>query len=99
MRRELVVPLQSAGSHIQGDHGIRVEIVAFALVSIVIRTRIPHLPIKEVELRIERAGEPGSSSGMSQAFSVPCFRSGFSGGGDGPETPDLLASRLIEGRE
>src|SRR5882724_3794612 len=36
---------------------------------------------------------------MSQALPVPCFRSGFSGGGDRLETPDLLARLLIEGGE
>ena len=99
MRRELVVPFQFAGLNIQRDHGIRVEVVAFALISIVIRTGIPHLPIQQLQFRIVRTGEPGSSPGMRNAFSVPRFRSGFSCGGDGPETPGLLARPLIESGE
>ena len=58
VRRELVVPLELSCIGIQRDHRRAIQVVAHAIVTVVVGTRITRAPHGEVGLRIVRAGHP-----------------------------------------
>ena len=64
VRRELVIPFQLAGLRIQRHDRIGVEVVALAIVAVVIRTGIADRPVHRVELRIVGAGIHVAPHGM-----------------------------------
>ena len=58
MRRELKMPFQFAGVGVERHHRIGIEVVAVAQFRIPIGAGISNAPIREIQLRIVRAGEP-----------------------------------------
>src|SRR5438309_1843239 len=97
MRRELVMPLQFSGFGIERQHGRRIEVIAFALVPVVIRTGIAGGPVNQSALRIVRAREPGGATAVLGSAAVPRFGSRFARRGNRPETPRALAGGSFVG--
>src|SRR5205814_495953 len=58
VRRELEMPLQLTGVGIERDDAVRVEVVAGTLTRIPVRTGVPDAPVREIQRRIVRAGDP-----------------------------------------
>src|ERR1039458_6695755 len=56
--RKLVIPLQGSTIRIKGYHAVGVEIVSLARLPIPIGGGVANPPIKQVQLRIVRAGKP-----------------------------------------
>src|SRR6516225_6239007 len=60
--RELVVPLQLAGIRVEGEERTRVQIVAFAIVAVIVGIRIASAPVQQIEGRIIAACDPGAAA-------------------------------------
>jgi len=91
VRRELVVPLQLAGTRIEGYDGMSVEVVAFAFITVVVGTRISSGPIQEPRFGIVRAGEPRRATAVLEGTADPGFRARFAACWDRPKTLGALA--------
>ena len=101
MGRELVVPLQGARARIDGDQRVGVEIVALAVVTVIIRIRIAGAPVQEIELGIVGAGHPRAAAAAFQHTGVggPRLAAPLPKTGNGVEPPDALARCRIVGVE
>ena len=77
---ELVIPQELAGSHIEGDHGIGIEIGPRPDRAIKIRRRIPDRQIQDTGLGIERERCPEAASPVLQGSRVlPAAAPGWPG--------------------
>src|SRR5439155_17935511 len=74
------------------------QIVAGALVAIVLGRRVAGRPVDHVELRIVCAGEPSRRAAVLEILTLPGFGARFTALGNGPDAPDLFASGLVVGR-
>ena len=77
---------------------IRIQVVAQALAAVVVRAGIAGRPVERVEIGVVGAGEPGGSARVVDVLPLPGLRAGLAALRHRPETPRLLARRLIEGR-
>ena len=93
VRRELEVPLQLAGVRIEREDRVRVEVVALALVAVVVGTRIAGRPVEQARFGIVGAGQPGGGAAVLDRLADPRLRAGLAGRGHGPEPPHALAGR------
>src|SRR5579859_3846214 len=85
------MPFQLAGIGIQGYQAARVKIVAGAIVSVEIRSRIARAPVDEVELGIVGAGNPGRAATALPRIATPGGAAWLAFGRDSPEAPDPLS--------
>src|ERR1041384_34563 len=100
VRSVLEVPAELAAERIERQHRIGVQIVAFALVAVIVRAWIAGSPEKLVGLGIISTREPCGSAAMLDRLAGPSFRQRLTRRGNCPETPDALAGRyLISGDE
>ncbi len=99
MRRELKVPLQSAGVGVEREDRVRVQVVALPLVAVVIGTGVAGRPVQQARVRIVGACQPGSGTSMLECLADPCFGSRFAAGRDRPEPPHAFAARRPVGIE
>src|ERR1700733_1062008 len=99
MRGELEIPFQLSGIRIERNYGTRIEVVAWTLVIVEVRRRIPRAPVDQVQLGIIGAVIPGSGAGAFRSADPPGFRSRLSRPGSGPEAPQPLAGLRIVGVE
>ncbi len=97
MGRKLIVPAQLTGIRIQRNQRIRIEIVTGSSVTVIIRIRIAHTPVNEVQFWVKAAVHPGSAPSGCQHFRVirPGFTARLAGSGDRVETPELLPTDRI----
>src|SRR5207253_4512656 len=95
--RELIKPFELSGIGIERHDGIGVEVVAFTLAGIPIRTWIACSPVSEIESGIVRTGRPDRPSAMFPcvALTLPGFVTGFTGPGNGVEAPRFAAGTHI----
>ena len=83
MRRELEVPLQLARISVQRDHGTRVEVVSRAHLGVPVGPCIPNAPIRQVQRRVIRTGQPDRPATMLPRIAAPRLVARFARLGDG----------------
>ncbi len=74
VRQFLSVPLQLARLRIERDDGIRVQIVSFALVSVIVGRRVADSPIQRIGLLVVSAGQPAASTTGIARVAGPAIR-------------------------
>src|SRR5262249_26533879 len=95
--RGLVMPLQFAGTSVEHDQRIGVEVGARTSVGQEIRGRIGHWNVNESGLWIERERRPDRASAALPDFRVaPGLGAWFAIGRDGVESPNRLARFELE---
>ena len=67
VRGELVVPLQLAAGRIEREEAVRIQVVADALIAVVVRSGIARRPEQRIGVRIVGAREPGIAAAMLDA--------------------------------
>ena len=77
VRCELEIPFELAGLRFERQDRVGVEIVALAIVAVVIETGIAGRPVHEIELRIVRARHPGGAAAMLRLLALPGFGTGL----------------------
>src|SRR5947207_2596438 len=77
MWSELKMPVAFSSFSIYGQHGARVEIIAFAMVPVEGRGGISRAPVDQIQGRIIGSGQPGGRTALFPALSLPCFVSRF----------------------
>ncbi len=92
------MPFAASGLRVERDHRIGIQVVALAVVTDHVRPGVADGPVQRVELRVVAAGHPRRRARMIDRVALPCFRPGLAARRDGPESPDLLAGRLLVGR-
>src|SRR5262249_46819063 len=97
--RELVIPSERAGLALEREHGVRVEVVALAVVAVVLLARIPRRPVDEIEHRVIAAREPGGRAAVLDVLAAPGLGARLAAPGDAPEAPALASRLLVEGRD
>src|SRR5581483_6780942 len=88
----LIKPLELAGLRVEREHGGAVEIVAFALIAVIVGAGIAGGPVEQTGFRIICAGEPRGCAAMLCRGAVPGLKAWFAGRRDCPEAPHMLAS-------
>ena len=78
--RVLEVPLHLAGVRVQGQHRTGEQVVAGAQVTVPVRGRIAGGPVKQVELGVEGAGQPGGAAAGLPGITLPGFAAGLARG-------------------
>src|SRR5262249_2535080 len=91
VRRNWEMPFQLAGIRIECDNRIAVQIVAAAVVTVVIRTWVADAPIREVCLRVIGASDPNRCSAMLPGVFVPSFVSRLAWSRNRIEAPCLFS--------
>ncbi len=100
VRRELEIPLQSAGFRVERDDGIGIKIVALPLSVVEVRAGIADSPVRQVELGIVGPGDPHGCSPVRPGISAPAFVSWLAGPRNRIEFPRFLAGfRIISGNK
>ncbi len=97
VRRELEVPLQGAGFGVERDHGAGIQVVAGPDVAVPVGRRIADRPVEEVELRVERTGQPGRTATGLPGVILPGLAAGVAGRRNRVEAPDPLAGCRVIG--
>ena len=97
VRRELVIPLELTGLCFQRQDRIAIQVVAFAIIAIVVGAGVAGSPVHKVKLRIVSAGHPRRARAMLGVLALPCFRSRLARLGHRPESPHFLTGGLIVG--
>ena len=92
----LVVALQFAGVGVEGDDRVGVQVVAGALVADP-GAGVAGPPVGEVELGVERAGDPDGGAAGAPRVARPRLVAGLAGAGDGVRPPHLLARLGVVG--
>ena len=90
---ELVVPLQLSGNRFERYHRSCVEIVALALIAVIVGAGIAGRPIEQLGLRIVGAREPGGPAPVLDGPPDPRFRPRLAARGNRPEPPRPFAGR------
>src|ERR1700694_135813 len=85
--RELKVPLQTPDLRIEGQDGIRVQVVAETIIPDHVGSGIADRPVQRVELRIVDAGHPGGGARVRDRGATPRVRARLPGTRNGPEAP------------
>ena len=81
--RELEVPLHLAVRRIEREHRVGVEVVAGPVVGVPVGRGIAGRPVEQVQLGIERAGQPRrAAAGLPAVALAPRLRSGLTGRGN-----------------
>src|SRR5579863_1115167 len=96
MRAELKVPLQFSGIGVKSQQATGVEIVAGANAAVVVGGGIARSPVKSVQVRIIGAGHPCRAAAVQIGVARPALVALFTGTGNGPEVPLLLAGLGVE---
>src|SRR5262245_30884347 len=99
MRRELVVPPPPPRLRIEREHGGTVQIVAFALITVVIGTGVARGPVEQLRLRVVGPRQPRRGAPMRDRAANPRLRPRFARRGHRPEPPDAFARRGAVGVE
>src|SRR5262245_3908824 len=97
VRRELKVPAQAAEVRVESHDGAGVEIVASAVVAVVVGPGIAGAPVDKIEIRVVRAGNPGGAAAGLPAVPVPGLVAGLPRAGDRPPAPEAAARRDLVG--
>ena len=92
----LVVAAQLAGVGVKGHHRRRVEVVAGALVADPLG-RIAGAPVREVELRVVRPGDPDGYSARAPRVTLPGVRSRLARSRDRERLPRGAAGSSVQG--
>src|SRR5439155_22308242 len=82
----------------QRDHAAAVKIRALAVVSVPVRAGIADPPIREVQIRIVRSGDPHGASARLPRVAGPAFETGLTRAGNGVKTPGFLSRLRVERR-
>src|SRR6185503_18485301 len=102
-RRMRVMPLELAGGRVERDRRVRVEADvarAHAAAHGHPRLRLRDAPVREIELRIVAAGDPGLAAGAIQVRQIaPRIAAGLAVERDRQEAPALLAGIGIVGAD
>src|SRR5262249_61802553 len=98
VRRELEVPLQFSSVRVDGEQRARVEVVAGAIVAVVIRIGIAGAVVQQVEIRIVAAGHPRGRAASRSVLRVwPRLAGGLAWIRNRVEPPDARACRRVVG--
>src|SRR3954454_18478843 len=97
MRSELIVPAQLAGIRVNSENGAGVEVVAFALVAVVIGAGIAGGPVEQVRVGIVCAAQPRSGAPVLDGAADPGVGERLAGLGHCPEAPHAFAGGGIVG--
>ena len=93
MGRELIVPLQPPCIRIEREHRGAVQVVALALISVVVGTRIARGPVEQPRLRIVRTRQPRRGASVLDRAANPRLRAMLTRRRHRPESPDAFAGR------
>ena len=93
MGRELIVPLQPPCIRIEREHRGAVQVVALALISVVVGTRIARGPVEQPRLRIVRTRQPRRGASVLDRAANPRLRAVLTRRRHRPESPDAFAGR------
>ena len=99
VRHKLEVPFQLAGIGIEGDGGIRIQVIAGPDVAVPIGRWIAHAPDNQVLRRVVSARHPGGSATAFPGVAAPAFAARLAGFRNGPEAPAAFAGFQIVGIE
>src|SRR5258708_22151926 len=99
VRGVLEIPAEFSGGGVERQHRIGIQVVAFALVAVVVGTRIAGGPEELVGFRIVGAGEPGGSASVRQRLAGPGFGERLARRGPRPEPPHALAGGSFVSRD
>src|SRR5262249_57828778 len=97
VRCELVMPLELAGVRIERDYGGAVEVVALALVAVIVGAWVTGGPVQQLDLGVVGSGEPGGGAAVLDRPAHPGLRSRLAPRGDRPEPPGMLACGSLVG--
>ena len=97
MRGELEVPPALAGVRVQGNHGIREQVVPQAHIAVPVRPRVAHAPVHEIQFGVVAGCDPDGGPASLPRVSGPSVVAELSRAWDRVEAPAALSGLYIEG--
>ena len=82
---------------VDGEHRVRVEVVAEPHVAVPVRAGVAGAPVDEVEVGVVGAGDPARRAAGAPRLAGPGLVVGMVGAGNGPRAPREVAGRRVVG--